>query len=101
MTGGTSTRSDSPPASATRIRDAPTPTACSRVPTVSSTAPTPAPKGVTPMVEPEFGPQFRVYCEACDIERTVGSRVLAQDMVDGHENEEYCSNAEWEAVDDG
>lgn len=52
------------------------------------------------MVEPEFGPQFRVFCEACDVEKTVSSRTVAKDMVEAHEDEEYCSKADWEEIDD-
>lgn len=50
---------------------------------------------------PVLGPQIRVFCEDCDVERTVNSRVLAEDMVEGHREQEHCSQADWEEVDDG
>lgn len=46
------------------------------------------------------GPRIRVYCDACDVEREVASRIVAQDIVDGHEAEAGCPDADWEAVDD-
>ena len=52
------------------------------------------------MVEPEFGPKFRVFCESCDVETTVPSQIVAEDMVDAHREESHCPNAQWEEADD-
>jgi len=43
---------------------------------------------------------YRVYCEECDIQKPVASRILAEDIVEGHEEETGCSHADWEAIDD-
>jgi hypothetical protein len=52
------------------------------------------------MVEPEFGPKFRVFCEVCDVAKTVPSRTVAQDIVAAHEENNHCPKADWEEVDD-
>lgn len=54
---------------------------------------------VTTMTEPQLGPTFRVYCEACDVEQTINSRVLAEDLVEAHETDANCPHAEFEEVE--
>lgn len=43
--------------------------------------------------------EYRVYCERCELEEVVTSLELAKDMVQGHTDEEYCTKADWEAVE--
>jgi hypothetical protein len=52
------------------------------------------------MPERILGTAYRVHCPACDVERVVPSQVVAQDIVEGHAEQEYCDKAEWEVVDD-
>lgn len=93
MTVATSTLSGRSLASVTSPSGVPTPMAQCRVPSAFS-------REVTRMVEPEFGPKFRVFCEPCDVETTVPSQIVAEDMVDAHREESHCPNAQWEEADD-
>lgn len=43
--------------------------------------------------------RYRVVCDECDLERSIASRVLAEDIVDGHEADQGCDGAEWEVVE--
>ncbi|MEA5387149.1 hypothetical protein VB779_08810 [Haloarculaceae archaeon H-GB11] len=43
---------------------------------------------------------YRVYCDECDIQRPIASRILAEEMVQEHAKREGCGAADWEEVAD-